>query len=232
MRPAQRVRTAAVASLALLGALAGAGCTTIDDTRQVLNRADLVNELAAQLDRASQLTYTAQYQLASGQTATIVQARRPTRSAYIYPGGKVVISSTATTECRMQGGDSHCTLTPPPLSTSGPPADVLADASAQGLVYPAVVMGLLTNAALDRGALIDQSDTTVAGQHASCVDVRQAEQVPPFKACITTEGVLGSFAGTVDGRRTEVSLISYSETAAESAFDLPPGARISDQRRR
>jgi hypothetical protein len=232
MRPAHPVRTTVLAGLALLGPLAGAGCATIDDTRHVINRADLVNDLASRLDRASGLAYLAEYQLASGKTATIAQAPRPTRSAYTYPGGKVVINTTATAECAGQGASTLCTLTAPPLSTSGPPAGVLDAATAQGLVYPTVVMGLLTTAALDSDAVIDQSDATIAGQHATCVDVRQVENTPAFKACITSDGALGSFAGTQRGKPAEVSLINYTETVPDSAFDLPPGAKITDQRQR
>jgi hypothetical protein len=232
MRPAHPVRTAVLAGLALLGPLAGAGCATIDGTRQVLDRADLVNDLASRLDRASGQAYAAQYQLAGGKTASIAQALRPTRSAYTYPGGKVVINDTETAECTGEGAGARCTLTAPPLSTSGPPAGVLDAATAQGLVHPTVVMGLLTTAALDTDAVVEQSDTTIAGQHATCVDVSQVERVPAFKACVTADGVLGSFAGTLRGRATEVSLISDTQTVPESSFDLPPGAKITDRRQR
>jgi hypothetical protein len=230
MRPATPVRATVLAALAALGVLAAAGCGAIDETRQVLDRADLVDELASRLDRASELTYTAQYQLPGGETATIAQAQRPVRSAYSYPGGKVVISDTATAECSA----ALCTLTAKPLSTSGPPPGVLAAARARGLVHPTFVMGLLTTAALDNDARIEQSDTTIAGQHATCVDVAEVENaVPPaFATCITTDGMLGSFSGEVDGRLVEVSLTGVSDTAAPTAFDLPAGAQVTDRRPR
>jgi hypothetical protein len=234
MRPALPVRITVLAALAVLGPLAGGGCGAIEQTQQVISRSDLVNDLASRLDRANELDYTAQYQLASGQTATIAQARKPLRDAYSYPGGKVVISTTATAECAAQGATTTCTLTPPPLSTSGPPPGVLDAAEAQGLVHPTRVMSLLTAAALDSDALVKQSDTTIAGQHATCIEVSQAERaaVPPFKTCVTTEGVLGSFSGDLDGKSMEVSLLNYSGTASATAFDLPSGAKIADQRRR
>jgi hypothetical protein len=225
------VRSVVLAGLALFATMAGAGCATVADAREVVGRADLVDDLASRLDRASALAYSAQYQLAGGQTATIAQAPGPTRSAYTYPGGKVVISTTATAECSGQGPGARCTLTAPPLSTSGPPAGVLDAAVAQGLVYPTVVMGLLTAAALDAGAEIDQSDTTIAGQRATCVDARRIEDTADFKACITTDGALGSFAGTLRGRPAEVFLVSYSQTVPDSAFDLPADAKIIDRRR-
>jgi hypothetical protein len=231
MRCATPVRaTTVLAALAALGVLAGAGCGAIDDTRQILDRAGLVDELASRLDRASELTYTAQYQLAGGRTATIAQAQRPTRRAYTYPGGKVVISNTATAECAA----ALCTLTAPPLSTSGPPPGVLDAAGAQGLVHPTFVMGLLTAAALDNDAHIEQSDTTIAGQHATCVDVAQVENAaaPAFATCITTDGLLGSFRGDLDGRLVELALAGVSATAAPAEFELPAGAQITDNRPR
>jgi hypothetical protein len=234
MRPAVPVRCAVLAALALVGPLAGAGCGPVGEAQQVINRADLVNDLARRLNDASELTYTAEYQLASGETATIAQASRPTRSAYTYPGGKVVISTTATAECKSQGSGTLCALTGAPLSTEGPPAVVLDAARAHGLVYPTLAMGLLTTAALDKDAVIEQADATIAGQHATCVDVSQVENAAAsaFKACITADGVLGSFSGDLGGQRVEVSLLSYANTAPATAFDLPAGAKIVDHRKR
>jgi hypothetical protein len=233
MRTALPARITVLAALALLGPLA-AGCGGIENTQQVMNRADLVDELAARLDRATGLDYTAKYQLPSGKAATIAHAGQPLRTAYTYPGGKVVISATATAECRAGAGPASCTLTAPPLSTSGPPAGVLDAAKAAGLVDPTFVMGLLTAAALDRDARIEPSDSTIAGQHATCVDVSGvAAGVPPaFSACITADGVLGSFHGGVGGRTVELALTDYADAADATEFDLPAGARITDQRRR
>lgn len=233
-RPAPPARTAVLAALALLGPLAGAGCGAIENTQQVMDRADLVDDLAARLERATKLDYTAKYQLPSGRSATIAHAGKPVRTAYTYPGGKVVISTTATAECTAGGGPARCTLTAPPLSTSGPPAGVLDAAKAQGLVDPTFVMGLLSTAALDDDARIEPSDTTIAGRHATCVDVNGVDSaIPPaFAACITTDGVLGSFHGDLGGRPVELALTDYADTADATEFDLPAGARVTDQRRR
>jgi hypothetical protein len=235
MRPALPARITVLAAVALLGPLAAGGCGAIENTQQVMNRADLVDDLAARLDRAAtELDYTAKYQLPGGKAATIAHARKPVRSAYAYPGGKVVISTTATAECTAGAGSTRCTLTPPPLSTSGPPAGVLDAAKAQGLVDPTFVMRLLTTAALDHDARIEPSDTTIAGQHATCVDVSGVENgVPPaFGACITADGALGSFHGDLGGRPVELALSHYAQAADATEFDLPPGARITDQRPR
>lgn len=243
MRPATGARIpvlVALASLGLFAAVAGGGCGTIEEAQQVVSRADLVNDLANRLSNANETTFLAEYQVPSGQIATMAQAQRPRRSAFTYPGGKVVINSTATAECATKGTgtdtgadtDPVCTLTAPPLSTSGPPAGVLDAAQAQGLVHPTVVIGLLTGAALDTNAVIEQSDTTIAGEHATCVDVEATGAEKAFKACITADGVLGSFSGTLQDRPVDVTLVKLSDSVPDTAFDLPVNATITDNRTR
>ncbi len=101
-----------------------------------------------------------------------------------------------------------------------------------GLVAPPLVVDLLTAAALDPGALIAQTDTTVAGRHATCVRVRQLSNAPAstFEVCITTEGALGSFTGVVGGLNLDIALIRYRDAVESTAFDLPPGAGVVDRR--
>lgn len=212
--------------------LASAGCQTLDDAGRVIGRADLVNELAARLDRAGELTYSADYQLPGGNTASIAQSQTPPRAAYTYPGGKLTVTAEATTECVAAGRRHTCTLTPPPTNTNKPAVAVFQGANARGLVTPPVVINLLTAAALDPNAIIEQHDTTVAGRHATCVRVRQVTNAPApsFNTCITSEGVLGSFAGTVDGTGVDLALSRYRTVVDGAAFDLPAGARVADQR--
>lgn len=235
--PAHRIRcrTAVLArgiAAAVLGLATIAGCDTLDDAKLVVDRADLVNDLANRLDQSSELTYFAQYQLASGETAGMAQAQTPVRSAYTYPGGTVVINPTAVTRCKTVSSATTCTVTTPPAANAAPATDVLDAARAQGLVAPTLVITLLTAAALDRDAVIEQSDNTIAGQHATCVDVSQVKNAPAsaFKACITTDGVLGSFSGVVSGEALETSLVKYTEAVPAAAFDLPTGAKVVDHR--
>ncbi|RKN23646.1 hypothetical protein D7147_00880 [Micromonospora musae] len=217
-----------VLAVSVIASLTVTGCQTLDDAGRVVGRADLVNDLAARLDRALELTYSADYQLPGGQSASIAQAQDPARSAYSYPGGKLTVTGEATTQCEATGGRTVCTLAPPPAAGSKPSVAVFAEAKRRGLITPPVVVGMLTAAALEPEAIIKQDDTTVAGHHATCVDVDRAGD--DFVACVTTDGVLGSFTGQVDGEPVEVTLNRYSETIDSSAFDLPPGAGIVDRR--
>ncbi|WP_434742909.1 hypothetical protein [Micromonospora sp. SH-82] len=210
----------AVASLALTG------CQTLDDAGRALGHAELVNEVAARMDEAMELTYTADYQLVGGQTASIAQEQKPSRTSYTYPGGKLTVTKEATTECQTTD-QPVCTLAAPP-ATGKPTVAVFTEAKRRGLVTPPVVMGMLTTAALDPAATIRQSDTTLAGFHATCVEVSQVAD--PFSACVTNEGVLGSFTGTVEGKSVELALTRYTTSVEPAAFEVPAGAGVVDRR--
>jgi hypothetical protein len=231
-RPVSFGRLVALGAFALSAVLAGAGCDTIDSAQRVISRADLVNELANRLSRSGDLTYAADYQLSGGKTASVVQAQDPQRSAYTYPDGKLIVTVDAITECKPASSTMTCTLTPPPTPNSDPAASAFAGAQAKGLVAPTLVVGLLTAAALDADAVISQYDSTTAGQHSTCVKVSNVQNAAAsaFDACITTDGVLGSFSGVVNGATIEVSMINYTDEVPTGAFDVPAGAKVVDQR--
>jgi hypothetical protein len=231
--PAPSRLTRAITAWTAAGVLiTGAGCQTLDDAGRVIGRADLVNDLAARLDRSGELTYSAEYRLPGADNATIAQSPKPPRSAYIFPGGRLIVTANATTACRTAGAESTCTVAAPPSPGTKPAATAFATAGEHGLVTPTVVIGLLTAAALDADAIIEQKDTTIAGRHATCVQVRQVKNAAAssFDACITTEGVLGSFAGVVDGQRVDIAISRYRDSVDATAFDLPDGARVVDHR--
>ncbi|MBQ1018509.1 hypothetical protein KBX71_11645 [Micromonospora sp. D93] len=215
-------------AVSVIASLTVTGCQTFEDAGVAMGRSELVNDLAARLDRALELTYSADYQLPGGQRAAIVQAQDPARSTYTYPGGQLTVTPDAITRCTTTGTRPECTLIAPPTPGSKPTVTLFGEANRQGLVTPPVVVGLLTAAALDPQAVIKQSDTTVAGHHAACVAVESASG--DFTACVTTEGVLGTFTGPVDGKPMELALSDYSATVDEKAFDPPAGAGLVDRR--
>jgi hypothetical protein len=212
------IRARIVAGL-LAAALPLAGCADFDNpaAAQGLTRRDLVVQLAAQLGDSATLTYSATYQLAGGRTATIAQD--PPRSAYRYPGGVVLVTPAATTRCARR----KCTTGAPPTPTSPPPATVFARATKAGLVVPAAVQSLLNAARLDQDMVVVQHDTTVAGRHATCLDLRNVDKAETgaFRTCITSDGVIGSFTGTVSGTRIDVALTDYANRLSADAFAIP-----------
>lgn len=213
-------------------ALAVSGCGSLAEAQQVIGRADLVNDLSARLSAAEQLTYSADYQLPGGRTASIARQQEPPRTAYDYPGGRLIVTADATIECTGSGGAATCRLTVAPSPSANPTASLFTDPGEHGLIPPPVVVSLLTAAALDPDAMIKQHDTTVAGEHATCVDVEAVENAPAsaFNACITTDGVLGSFAGVVNGSAVELTLTRYADTVDTAAFAPPAGAKLDDRR--
>lgn len=218
---------------ALILCVATAGCSELDEPGQGLTRNDLVADLAAQMTAAADLTYEASYQLSGGRKATVAQTRKPARTAYIYPGGKITVTADATTECRT-AKTTTCTMTEPATATSPAPATVFAGAGETGLVTPATVLTLLNAAVLDNDVAVEQHDTTIAGRHATCLRLTGVDDAAArdFNTCITIEGVLGSFNGIVNQTQVDVAMTHYSDQVKEETFDLPQPATLIDRRGR
>lgn len=226
--PRRRVLPGLAAAVLLL-----AGCGDLDQaaSAQGLAGGDLVSELAAQLSASTTLTYTAGYQLAGGGTASVSQAQDPPRSAYAYPGGRVLITEQAVTECRG-GRRPTCTLTAPPQAGATLPAAVLAGAERTGMVAPTTVLSLLNAAALDPDVILEPRDTTIAGHHATCLDLSglDDDRTRAFTTCVTNDGVLGSFTGTLGGRPIDVAMTEFTSRVRGDAFQPPAGAAMVDRR--
>jgi hypothetical protein len=220
--------TLRVLAALVITSLSVTGCQAADDAAAALGRADLVNDLAARMDSSLEQAWAAEYQLAGGQTASIAQTTEPLQSSYTWPAGKITVTQQAVTRCASAAGRTSCTVSPPVLTAGKPSVIVFSEARKHGLVTPPAVIRLLTDAAFDPEADIAQGDTTLAGHHATCVDVTRAGD--HFTACVTTEGVLGSFAGTLDGKPAELTLSRYTDTVSSTAFEVPDGAGVDDRR--
>ncbi|HET8684059.1 MAG TPA: hypothetical protein VFM54_19635 [Micromonosporaceae bacterium] len=224
--------TAAALTTAGVVAVAVSGCGSLDRAPRSAGHTDLVNDLAVRLRHGGQLTYTAEYQLPGGAAAQVAQAQRPVRSAYVYPGGRLTLTPGLVVDCRAQPPGMTCTLATPPAVPAEAPSGVLAGVEARGLVPTSLVVGLLAAAALDSDIQVRQHDSTIAGQHATCVEVTRVDNAAAsaYQLCVTTDGVLGSFSGTVHGRRVELTLTSYRDAVSADAFALPVNARVVDRR--
>ncbi len=224
-RPVSRLLAGAVLLSAVLSVSA---CGAVDDAQRVVDRSSLVNDLANRLAQAGSLTYTATYQLHDGQTGTLAQAQKPTRDSFSYPGGKLIVTPDWTADCQT-ATNANCAMSPAPSPATDVPDALLAKIAQRGLVAPTVVVGLLGAAALDSDASIQQHDTTVAGEYATCVEVSGIDNAPAaeFSACITSAGLLASFSGTVNGEQIDIRLTQYLTTVADDAFTIPTGAKVT-----
>jgi hypothetical protein len=231
--PRSRLLLAGLAALLALSA-----CGDLESAAAAGNtRDDLAGDLAAQMARSADLTYTATYQLAGGETATIAQAQDPARAAYTYPSGKIIVSATGLTRCAKghTGSAMTCTVTAPETTAASPaPPGVVTAATRSGLILPETVLGLLNAASLDTAKTEQQHDTTIAGHHASCVELSgvNGAEASAFTACITNEGLLGSFTGTIDTTKIDAAMTRFSPRTDADTFTAPENATILDHRRR
>jgi hypothetical protein len=195
---------------AMLGALGACGVTL-----PAIDRTDLANDLAARLGHAGSVDYAATYQLADGAMASVAQTAKPRQTAYRWAGGALILTPDSTTKC---------TTTPPACNTIAPPPtpspQEIPELPQHGLVSAQRVSAMLTSAVLDLGTDIQQRDTTVAGQPASCVEVNgeREGQAYGFDVCVVTDGVIGSFSGLVDGVAIEMAMTHYSQAIPPDAF--------------
>lgn len=231
MRGSRRGAAVLVANL-LAGGLLAAGCQTLDDAQRVADQRNLAGALASRVERADELAYTAEYQLAGGGVATIAQAREPGRIAYTYPGGKLIMMPDTATDCRAEDARMSCTVTPIGSPDPGPAAQFPTGLTTQAMITPPVVVNLLNATTVDPDAEVYQRDTTIAGQHATCVRVSAVDNAPAssFEVCVTTDGVIGSFAGVVNGNQIELALTQYRGSVAADAFEPPANATLVDRR--
>jgi len=212
------------AAVTLVLASLVAGCGPDDATA-------LVNDLAARMDRTSELTFTAEYRLADGTSAVIAQAQDPRRAAYTHGSGKVVLTDDRMAQCRTGVAATtrmRCVLTTPSTPAADPVLDILSRTEGASLVSPVAVVRRLTTA-IEEGATVTRHDATIAGTAAKCVGVHGSAG---FTACLTEDGLLGSFAGIVDGVQVDIELVRYERTTDGAAFELPAGAEVEDRRAR
>jgi hypothetical protein len=211
-----------VAGALIVGA---AGCTNIDEANAAsFTRGDLASAMAAQLTVGAGISYTAKYQLVGGGTATISRGQRPARTAYVYPGGRLIVSPDATIRCT---GDKSMTCT-----ERNPDPAASATLAGAGLVTPEAALTMLNAAALDPDAVAEPHDTTVAGRHANCLELDRVDGTAAgeFSVCVTNEGALASFSATIRGERADMALTTYSDRVTQDMFTLPPAAKVTDKR--
>ncbi|MEV0646937.1 hypothetical protein AB0I28_16890 [Phytomonospora sp. NPDC050363] len=222
-------RRAGVTMLVTAGLAASAACSTPGDAQEVISQGRVVDGMASSIDEGTTRSYTATYQLDGGETVTVVHTPDPYRDAFLFPGGRYV--STPEFEMTCKGGG--CTLIDPLASNAPLDTDAIGEVGGANFLPAQTILGLLTKAALDTGASIEQSDATLVGEHASCAQVSGLSNTDSdaFEACVTNRGVVGRFTGTVDGTAVNMLLVSYVENAENAHFDVPPEAKVDDRRK-
>ncbi|GAA4597672.1 hypothetical protein BJY16_002437 [Actinoplanes octamycinicus] len=197
--------------------LAGTACTGIDQADAAgVGPADAVAVIAGQLAESAGATYTATYRLGDGGTATVARAQDPARTAYRWPAGRLIVTPADTTRCAAR----TCVIT----AKADPELP-----AASGLITPEAVAAMLRRAEADPALTISQRDTTIAERHAACI---RWGGPSAFETCVTGDGTLAAFTGTLAGTRLEVTLTELTPTADPAGFQLPAGVEVLDQRTR
>ncbi|PWK40821.1 hypothetical protein BC793_11850 [Actinoplanes xinjiangensis] len=211
------LRTAALVVALLTGTTA---CTGLDRASAAgLADEALVSEAADRIAAAGGLTWTTTYRLAGGATARVARSQTPARVAYTWPSGSLISTSEALIRCAGAGDEAVCTATSPGGDESIP--------ASTGLVTPAAILGMLEVAAVDPGTEVVPRETTIAGRYASCL---RFDGGTGFEVCVTVEGTVAAFTGTVDGAQVEMLLTDYRVGSDETDFTVPPDARLDDRR--
>ncbi|WP_155391472.1 hypothetical protein [Catellatospora paridis] len=216
----------------LLGALLVlTGCQAITDDGVAPGRTRLISDMAAQLQRASQRPYHAEYLLAEGTRGEISQRTGPARAVYAYPGGRLMVDPNGHTSCVTAVRPARCQIRP--LPGPGPAALTgYSEVTRHGLVTAPIVTDLLQAAQLQSQAEVEAHDVTLAGQQATCLEVSGLSDAEAggFSVCVTAAGVLASFAGVVGGVVIDQALTRVSGSPPAAVFELPEGARVVDHR--
>jgi hypothetical protein len=211
--PARAVRWLGLATVLLV---ALSGCDSAAAGGLSANR-ELINDVASRLTGAESVTYTASYLLGTGASGSIAHIPAPARTAYAYPGGKIVATAAGLTACSTK---PPCQLRPA-VNTTAPDPTLDDTLAAGGLVRPSVVVTMLTTAALDANVIVAEHEATYGGSTATCVTLTGDNNTRSFSACVTSGGLLGSFEGDVGGRHVTMTLDRFALTAPETAFEVP-----------
>jgi len=193
-----------------------------------IDRSRLIDDMLHQLGRGEQVVYFADYQLSGGSRGSVGQQADPKRTAYTFPGGKILVYRDQQTVCVTTAQPVKCQVKA--LSTTAPAT--YADATRQGFMTGPVLVDLLRVALLQASTSVKPHDATLAGQPASCLEISGLVEAAAaaFTACVTADGVLASFTGLVNGVNVDQALIQVSRKVTEEVFTLPTGAQVVDLR--
>lgn len=226
-----RVRATLFSALITVAGMLTA-CSNSSGGSDITGHSRLIDELAQQVDSASDQGYTAEYLLGGeGQVATVARQAEPEEIAFLFPGGRYVMTTQFEMSCTPAEA-TECVLQPATDPTLSPAAGILSELGGEQFLSVQTVIGWLTEAGASSSANISSETRTIAGAHSTCVNVTGAEtaRVTAFEACVTDSGLLGSFTGNVDGEPRSVVLKSVSSTVDTELFAIPDEVAITDER--
>jgi outer membrane lipoprotein-sorting protein len=210
------LRVAAVlCSFAVLGA-----CSTAADAGSSFGDSELINDVAARLATAETVSYTATYTLTDNSQISVTHSPDPSTTAFRSRDDMVLLTPDNATSCKIAAKPSTCTATAGSTAETTLPA-IDHTIETDGMIRPETVIAKLTQMSLNADAILYENDRTVAGTGETCVSINGVPQADRFTACVTTDGLLGAFTGSIDGIAIDVQLVQFTLSTDATAFALP-----------
>ena len=217
-RPAAILLAAALIIPLFIGATRLVGWGSNDGDKPGPADTQARRDVVALLQDGGELTYTAEYLTGTGTAVTAVQ--ESPRRAYRSVAALYAVSPNETVLCRTPGNERpECRRA---AGRDGIPlteARGLNDVLATDFIAPELVTAYLSRLAARVPGKANRFDRDIAGLKTRCVEVMKT-----MVTCATEDGVLAHFESP-DGRLT---LTGYQTAVAAEAFDLPPGAAVTD----
>ncbi len=213
----------AAACLCTVAVLGGSlsGCTTAADAGSSFGDGELISDVAGRLAIASTESYTATYSLGDNSNATIVHNHDPDATAYRYPDGMVLLTPDNATACKTATSPPTCSSVDGNTDETTLPPAIDRTIETGGMIRPETVVAKLNQMARNADAILTESDRTVAGTGETCLSIGRVPVVDRFTACVTTDGLLGAFSGTVNGVTIQIQLAGFTLKTDPTAFALP-----------
>jgi hypothetical protein len=212
------------------------GCSALSSAKKLASHAVELGKLTEKMQAAQKLTYTAKYKDSDGQTDTVAQA--PPKVAYLSPTTDYIFTGDTIYNCDTDNGKLTCSKTAD-TETNDPDGE-LADGLGGTFFTGELGITLLAAALLVPQSDVKDSNQKIAGLNSTCISVSGLSQADSnespgpddfnaFSMCVADNGVVTNFVGTdTSGKKSGITMTSFSSSVNQSLFGLPAGATISD----
>ena len=232
------LRAPIAVTAALLGAAMLAGCTPPPSGSYLTETAQILTDLVGQMTDGYRLSYTASY-TTTAQVDGLTLVRQAPTVAYLSDMGRFVVTPEKLILCDPDPPAAVCHRAPntaPGAIGAQPEVAALNTIGGPSFISPEQVQTLIAAAAVMPTVQATLRTRVIATQDSRCVDVSGIEPTGPaderalhdFSVCVTNDGVLASFRGTIGSDRRSVELSRLRRTVEPSTLAPPAGADVVD----
>jgi hypothetical protein len=213
------------------------GCSALSSAKKLASHAVELGKLTEEMPAAEKLTYEAKYKDSDGGSDTVAQA--PPKVAYLSATSDYIFTGDTIYNCDTDNGKLTCSKTAD--TETADPDDQLASGLGGTFFTGELGITLLAAALLVPQSNVKDSNQTFAGLKSTCISVSGLSGTTPaagaspdpgdfnaFSMCVANNGVVTNFVGTdTSGKKTGITLTSFSTSVDQSVFGPPAGAVIS-----